>query len=122
MDIKNLKVGDTIYCKLVGNEERRVTKEKRIQEWEITKIGRKYLTAKAKNTYSREIQFDINRNFRQNTNCCVDYELYETRQEIEDEIETKELNLWFLNSFHFANSSFSLEKLRKAKEILTAET
>lgn len=43
----NAKVGDTVYIRLDGNAARCIrTDEELIQEWKVTRIGRKYIYAK----------------------------------------------------------------------------
>lgn len=80
--------GQTVWVYLIGNAARgRKTTEERIQEWEIIKVGRKYITAKSKNG-GRERRFDIENNFRHvYTYGTSDYELYLTKEEIYEEIE-----------------------------------
>ena len=48
MELKDLKIGDTVYCRITGNAARGRKKEELIEEWEIIKIGIKYITAKPK--------------------------------------------------------------------------
>lgn len=80
--------GQTVWVYLIGNAARgRKTTEERIQEWEIIKVGRKYITAKPKNG-RREQRFDIENNFRHvYTYGTSDYELYLTKEEIYEKIE-----------------------------------
>ena len=46
MGIKDFKVGQKVYVKLINNVARGRDKDELIEEWEVTKIGRKFLTAK----------------------------------------------------------------------------
>ena len=80
--------GQTVWVYLIGNVARgRKTTEERIQEWEIIKVGRKYITAKPKNG-GWEQRFDIENNFRHvYTYGTSDYELYLTKEEIYEKIE-----------------------------------
>lgn len=80
--------GQTVWVYLIGNAARgRKTTEERIQEWEIIKVGRKYITAKPKNG-GWEQRFDIENNFRHvYTYGTSDYELYLTKEEIYEKIE-----------------------------------
>lgn len=80
--------GQTVWVYLIGNAARgRKTTEERIQEWEIIKVGRKYITAKPKNG-GWEQRFDIENNFRHvYTYGISDYELHLTKEEIYEEIE-----------------------------------
>lgn len=78
----------TVWVYLIGNAARgRTTTEERIQEWEVVKVGRKYITAKPKSG-GREERFDIENNFRHvYTYGTSDYELHLTEEEIYEEIE-----------------------------------
>lgn len=80
--------GQTVWVYLIGNAARwRKTTEERIQEWEIIKVGRKYITAKPKNGVWEQ-RFDIENNFRHvYTYGTSDYELYLTKEEIYEKIE-----------------------------------
>ena len=80
--------GQTVWVYLVGSAAsgRKTTKE-RIQEWEVLKVGRKYITAKPK-VGGREKRFDIENNFRDvYTYGTSDYELHLTEEEIYEEVE-----------------------------------
>ena len=47
MKKEGFKVGQTVYVYLIGDAARRKkTDEKRIEEWEVISIGRKYIKAK----------------------------------------------------------------------------
>ena len=80
--------GQTVWVYLVGNAARgRKTTEELIQEWEVLKVGRKYITAKSKSG-GWEQRFDIENNFRHvYTYGTSDYELYLTKEEIYEKIE-----------------------------------
>lgn len=80
--------GQTVWVYLTGNAARgRKTTEERIQEWEVLKVGRKYITAKPK-VGGWEQRFDIENNFRHvYTYGTSDYELYLTKEEIYEKIE-----------------------------------
>ena len=80
--------GQTVWVYLIGNAARaRKTTEERIQEWEIIKVGRKYITAKPKSG-GWEQRFDIENNFRHvYTYGTSDYELHLTEEEIYENVE-----------------------------------
>lgn len=82
--------GQTVWVYLTGNAARgRKTTEERIQEWEVLKVGRKYITAKPK-VGRWEQRFDIENNFRHvYTYGTSDYELHLTEEEIYEEVERK---------------------------------
>lgn len=80
--------GQNVWVYLIGNAARgRKTTEERIQEWEVLKVGRKYITAKPK-VGGWERRFDIENNFRHvYTYGTSDYELHLTKEEIYEEVE-----------------------------------
>lgn len=95
MDIKDFKVGQTVYIELTGNAKRGKTEDELIEEWEITSVGRKIIKATTKK-YNRSIEF-INRNdgdeglWLDRSGTCVNYILYANKQELEDAIEMRKL-------------------------------
>lgn len=125
MNIKDFKVGQTVYVELTGNSARGKTKEKRIEEWEITFVGRKYIEAAKKycGTLIGKTVFEYKESygrFVQKTNYCVDYILYETIQEIEDKHERHRLFDEVSGVFreYGVSRKLTLGQLRKIKEIL----
>lgn len=89
MNIKDFKVGQTVYVELTGNASRGKTMEQCIEEWEITSVGRKYIKAgeRSDGRIWGERTFEYRENygrFVQKTDCCVNYILYLTKQEIEE--------------------------------------
>lgn len=122
MEIKDMNVGETVYCNLSGNAARGKNREDLIQEWEIVSIGKKYVVAKKKGEFSREYKFEIQNGYKQNTNYCVDYVLYATKQEILDKYEKEELTKWIRDYFSgYGKVDCSLEVLRKIKDNLTKD-
>lgn len=128
MNLKDLKVGQTVWIRLTGNAIRGKCGDELIEEWVIDKIGRKYITASKKTGYPRGIIFE-NRGygyedrFVEKTNYCVDYIMYETEQEIRDEMEKnesyREIQLFFDG---FNNSKLTLEQVRSIKKIIYEES
>lgn len=133
MNIKNFKVGQTVYVELTGNASRRKTADECIEEWEITSVGRKYIKAgrcSCGSTFGNRVWNETIFEYResygrfvQKTDCCVNYILYETRQEIEDEHERERLRINICNmlSDYRTGKKISLEQLRKIKSILDEE-
>lgn len=65
MNIKDFKVGQTVYVELTGNASRGKTPEQCIEEWEIASVGRKYIKA-GKRSDGRiwvEITFEYRENY-----------------------------------------------------------
>lgn len=124
--LKDFCKGQTVWVELTGNASRYKTGDELIEEWEVISVGRKYVTAKHKDGYREEKFEETDRNYgglTQKTKYCVDYVLYPTRQAIADKIEKENLIKWFKGEFSewSDKSRYSLEKLRKAKEILLAD-
>lgn len=125
MNIKDFKVGQTVYVELTGNASRGKTAEQCIEEWEITSVGRKYIKAgrKLDGRIWAETTFEYRENyggFVEKTDCCVDYILYETRQEIERKFEKSKLLNEVESFFRDWNKpkNLSIEQLKRIKEIL----
>lgn len=125
MNIKDFKVGQTVYVELTGNASRGKTLEQRIEEWEITSVGRKYIKAckKESGVFRFETTFEYKENrkrFVQKTDCCANYILCETRQEIEIKFEKSKLLNEVESFFRDWNKpkKLSIEQLKRIKEIL----
>ena len=129
MDIKDFKVGQTVWIMLTGNATRGKHGDELIEEWVINKIGRKYITASKKTGYSKEVVFEDNKcigyngRFVEKTNYCVDYIMYATEQEVRDEMEMnriyREIQLFF---DRFNKNKLTLEQLRSIKKIIDEES
>lgn len=126
MNIKDFKVGQTVYVELTGNASRGKTAEQCIEKWEITSVGRKYIKAgKRSEKYGivGETTFewrDGYKRFVQKTNYSVGYIIYETRQEIERKFEKSKLLNEVEIFFRDWNKpkNLSIEQLKIIKEIL----
>lgn len=124
MSIKDFKVGQTVYVELTGNASRGKEPEQCIEEWEIASVGRKYIKAckKQSGIFRFETTFEYRENYKrfvQKTDCCVDYILYPTRQEIEENQEKSILFREIENRFRYGSQrDISLEQLRAIHGIL----
>lgn len=124
MNIKDFKVGQTVYVELTGNASRGKAPEQCIEEWEITSVGRKYIRAgkRSDGRIWRETTFEYMDNydrFVEKTDCCVDYILYSTRQEIEEKHEKSILFREIEQRFRYGSKrDISLEQLRAIHGIL----
>lgn len=125
MNIKDFKVGQTVYVELTGNASRGKAPEQCIEEWEITSVGRKCIKAERKSDGEiwGEITFEFNDcygKFVEKTDCCVDYILYLTRHEIEEKHEKNrlldEVGVFFRD--WSKPKKLSIEQLKRIKEIL----
>lgn len=124
MNIKDFKVGQTVYVELTGNASRGKTPEQCIEEWEITSVGRKYIKAckKQNGIFRFETTFEYRKNYKrfvEKTDCCVDYILYLERHEIEEKHEKSRLFMEVEQRFRFGlQRDISLEQLRAIHGIL----
>ena len=128
MDLKDFKVGQTVWIRLTGNAIRGKHGDELIEEWVIDKIGRKYITASKKTGYPKGIIFEkrgygYEDRFVEKTNYCVDYIMYETEQYIRDEMEKdkiyKNIQMFF---DRFNKNKLTLEQLKGIKRIIDEES
>lgn len=124
MNIKDFKVGQTVYVELTGNASRGKTAEECIEEWEVSSVGKKYIKAGKRSDRGiwGERTFEYRENYKrfvQKTDCCVDYIIYLTKQEIEEKHEKsklfREIEQWFR---YDSQRDISLEQLRAIHGIL----
>lgn len=125
MNIKDFKVGQTVWVEITGNASRGKTAEQCIEEWEITSVGRKYIKACKKEgcAFRFETTFEYKENrkrFVQKTDCCVNYILYETKEEIKRKFEKSKLLNEVETFFRDWSKpeNLSIEQLKRIKEIL----
>lgn len=125
MDIKDFKVGQTVYIRLVGDASRGKSGDALIQEWEIISIGRKLIKAKRKglsdyfayNFEKRERGW--NDRFVEKTDTCVNYIMFADRKDIDDEMEREKLLASVSEYFRgYGEKKISLENLRKIAELI----
>lgn len=127
MVLKDFKVGQTVWIRLTGNAIRGKCGDELIEEWVIDKIGRKYITASKKTGYPKGIIFEKGYGYKdrfvEKTDYFVDYIMYETEQEIRDEMEKDEIYRdirLFFDSFN--KSKLTIEQLRSIKKIICEES
>ena len=129
MKKSDFKKGQVVYLFVLedSNEYRIRGYEKRpfdarIKEAIVVSVGSRYITVKPDNS-PYEVKFGIQNNFRQHIDAgSIDYELFLTKQEAYDFQEkkslVKEIRDDFNNTLWFNNSKYSLDQLRRIKEIL----
>lgn len=122
--LKDFSKGQTVWVELTGNARRYKNGDELIEEWEVVSVGRKYVTAKR--GYREEKFQETDANYGgliQKAEHCVDYVLYPSKEELSNKLEKEELISWFKSEFSgWRNKSeYSLEQLKKAKEILKTE-
>ena len=121
MDIKDFKVGQTVYVRLYGNAAEGKSEDKIIEEWIVTKVGKKYLYAKPKEGWGRDVIFEKRRyddNFVNKTEYSISYVIYLDKQDILDEMEYFKLSSFIENEFRYSQKQYSLDQLRRIKAII----
>ena len=125
MNIKDFEVGQTVYVELIGDASRGRTAEERIEEWEITSVGRKYIKAGKRYEKSKivgEITFEYNdyyKRFVEHTDYCINHLLYTAKQEIEESHEKNVLFDKISKRFSYGSQgNVTLEQLRAIHKIL----
>lgn len=124
MNIKDFKVGQTVYVELTGSASRGKTLEHCIEEWEITYVGKKYIeaTKKEADPFLFKTVFEWReeyKNFVQKTVHSINYVLYPTKQEIEEKHEKNRLFREIEQRFSYGSQrDISLEQLRTIHGIL----
>lgn len=126
MDIKDFKVGQTVYVEITGSAKRYKKEEELIEEWEVVKVGRKYVFAR-KNCFLEAVAFEkkdygyYKESFVEKTDYSVDYILHTSKTELEESIEYRKLTDYILKEFRCFGvvTKLSLEQLRKIKAIIS---
>lgn len=127
-DLKDFNVGQTVWVKLVGDAKRfKKENESVIQEWVITRIGKKYIYAK-KNENSCEYAFEkscLNNKtlWIEKTNCSICYILYATYLDYLEDEKAHELRSSIYNTLQFKNiiNELSLDQLIEIHNILNGK-
>lgn len=121
----NAKVGDTVYIRLDGNAARCIrTDEELIQEWKVTRIGRKYIYAKRQGDV-RDTCFEFFEGYRnmhpgrwvEKSEMVPDYLLYFSKQEIEEEIQKESLGSKIQIYAKYDVFKLSLDQMRKIDQV-----
>lgn len=92
--IKDFKVEDSVYVEVTGNAARGLPDdiESRVKPATVTKIGKKYVTAKIDDRtiiQFEETDCNYGGGLIQRTEGCVDYILFKTKQDIYDRYEAE---------------------------------
>lgn len=99
MKKEDFKPGQTVYLlpvKFMAYEFRVI--EKRIIETTVAAAGRKYITVEHGN-----IRFDIGNDFREVTNHSIEFQLFLSKKDIENEFKRKKMEERVQTAFHFPN-------------------
>lgn len=126
MKVKDFEKGNTVYALLAGNAARGKKDDELIQEWEVVAVGRKYVTAKSKTGVKKvkfeESKYSYHGGLREHTDKLVDYILFKDRKQVEEILERDYLEHWLRTVFNKHLAYYSLDQLRKVKEILSKGT
>lgn len=114
ISINDFKVGDTAY---MLDTSRRVDT---LCEVTIEKVGRKYVTARInKSRFAHEFYVGFSPYaLVEKTDYSVNLYLFQSQQKYEEYKEIKELGFWLRNA---VNRNYTLDQLRKVREILDTE-
>lgn len=115
LTIKDFNKGDKAY--IVSDRYNRYSRGgMEITEVTVTTVGRQYVTI-GENVWSRKFQNWNSDMLLEKVDCGASGYLFKTRKEAEEYIEYKDLCVW-LNTLNSYSNKYSLEQLRKVKEIL----
>lgn len=117
---KEFEIGQKVFIRRVQYVVRGINQNERIEEWEISRIGRKYIYAKKENSSIEVAFYESKGKWLEKTDYGISYVLYKSKQEIQDEME-REILIRNISSFfqnYFLKEELSLEQLRKIKEII----
>lgn len=99
MKKEDFKPGQTVYllpARMMNWEYLRI--EKQIRETKVVSVGRKYITVEYANT-----KFDITNDFREVTNYSIEYKLYLSKEDIQEDIKRRKMEERISTAFHFPN-------------------
>lgn len=115
MDKSDLAIGQKVYLQPSGNQARYC---KETQEYEVKKIGRKYLEVWKDQREYTTVKFYLE-DLRQVTDYTADWVLYFNKQEILDEQEFNTLEREIKDAFNiWGKSALSLAQLRQIHAII----
>ena len=112
LTIKDFNKGDKAY--IVSDRYSRGGMK--ITEVTVTTVGRQYVTV-GDGAWSRKFQNRNSDMLLEKVDCGASDYLFKTRKEAEEYIEYEDLCVWLSTLNNYSNK-YSLEQLRKAKEIL----
>lgn len=128
MDRKlNLKKGDICIMAIIpmSDASRRIDMSlDNINEWieyvEVISVDRKYITVKRCSKFDHK--FDVENDYCEKSKYSPNYKLYENIQEIYNEREAERINDYIRDKIgQYGGARFSLDKLKRIKEIIDEE-
>lgn len=124
MELKEFSKGQKVWVKRIGNAARGKKGETLIQEWEVVKVGKKYVHAKPAESQWTPLVFEIREyagktRLVEKTTYAPNYLLYTTRKEIEDEIEAENTCRKLVQFFHqYPERNLTIEQIREIEKIV----
>lgn len=124
MELKEFSKGQKVWVKCIGNAARGKKGETLIQEWEVVKVGKKYVHAKPAESQWTPLVFEIREyagktRLVEKTTYAPNYLLYTTRKEIEDEIEAENTCRKLVQFFHqYPERNLTIEQIREIEKIV----
>ncbi len=113
-------VGQFMYIVTTGNLVRHGV-EPVVTQVTVTKVARKFFHVVTVSKYAQEIVFQIE-DWKQKTNFCVDYIIYETRQEWDDVVEHRRIMKVLRDivepNYLSVKKVLSIETLRKIEQLI----
>lgn len=120
MNIKDFKVGDTVY--ILDYRYRSDISEAIVEKALVTKVGRKYVSAKP----NKYLHFDIEYKFHDNlnkvyylaSNDTMENKLFRSIQDLNDWKESEALYKEVRSFFGCFYTNLTLDQLRRIKDII----
>ena len=97
MKKEDFKPGQTVYLlpvRMMKWEYLRI--EKQIRETKVVSVGRKYITVEYSN-----IKFDITNDFREVTNFCIEYKLFLSKEDIQQDFKRRKMEERIVNALYY---------------------
>ncbi len=97
MKKEDFKPGQTVYLlpvRMMKWEYLRI--EKQIRETKVVSVGRKYITVEHGN-----IKFDITNDFREVTNYCVEYKLFLSKEDIQQDFKRRKMEEQIVTALYY---------------------
>lgn len=111
--LQKFKVGEKAYL-LTTNRGRK--EESTFTEVEIVAVGRKYVSLRSGAKFF--LRNDDDFYLEEKVSCGWQRYLFLSKEEVENYLEKESLEKWLRTLDYFTVAKFSLEQLRKVKEIL----
>lgn len=119
---EDFKKGQEVFILKTGNAARGVQENKLIEKWIVTSVGKKFVSAarvSQNGIKGTNIKFDIERNFIQKTDYCIDYVLFLSEEDAKKEIWKENVKRKILNGITWRTiEDLSDEDLKTIERII----